>query len=1092
MGEFRGRNLPNTERTMNTPLRTLLGTVATVATLIANATVYYVSSASGNDSNNGTSQSTPWRTIDRVNQSTYAIVPGDQVLFQRGGVYRGEIIWGVSGTASAPVVYGAYGTGVDPVINGAKLVTGWTQHSGNIYKANVGMRVDYVYVNGTRMNLARTPNAGSWYRNSNAQGTSLTSSNITQSSGFFTGSRCVVRSTASSVDTLRVTNHVGSTLTFSSSPVNWYMNQDDWGFYLENKLTLLDAANEWFYDKSNGFLYLWAPGNVNPSTLSVEASVFESGVNCYPGRQYCTIQNLNFKYQRWAGVLNGSASRVTVTGCTIEDTYFGIRSYGSYDNYSNNTIRRTYASGCLMIDNNSVFENNNLTDIALTIGLGETGWGYFGIRGIGQNNTIRGNRFTNIGYIAIVADANHLIEKNVINTYSVSLNDGGAIAFDDANGMVIQDNICGDAFGGLDGSSTVLPHYQHLGVGIYFGNTSIVNTTVQRNTVYNVPGVGINVDHCMNSTNLDIKYNTMFNCGIGLSISDYSNTNGPFAVAPYHVANYNDEYVGNQVYCLTKDQYYMRFFNCYSNNPVDFGTFTNNKYYNPYDEVGIYVHNIFNASSKWYSLEHWQIARNEESGSTRSPLRLSPYSTVSELTGNLVPSGDFSSTNVTPWASSAWPNNAQLTRVTTNLDNGCLKAYIPNNSVYPTLSFRNPEWYPVVNGQWYRMRFSLQSNAVGNVSAGAKAQATIQSSASIFEQLVPFTTERRDLEIYFQSTVTDNAQVSFISDYTEPLYFLDNVDVRRVNVQAIDPTTLHKLFTNSQTTAQSFTLPAGCWSNMSGVVSAGGSSFTLQPYTSAIYYKVPDIGCGTQSSTGTLGAKVFLGGCMNWTTNTMNDGLRTAGAIPATEPYTALGYTLENSGATVTSTVLNTTGNNAPVDWVVVELKNSTGGYPVIARRACLVRRDGTVITPDGNTVITFATSTTVGKHLVIRHRNHLGVMASSAIATNGQIIDFTVTTSAGVYGTDAMQVNGTRRALWSGNANSDNQVKYTGTGNDRDPILTVVGSTTPTLSLSGYRREDVNMDGVTKYTGTGNDRDPVLTIIGGTTPTAVKTQQVP
>ena len=44
--------------------------------------------------------------------------------------------------------------------------------------------------------------------------------------------------------------------------------------------------------------------------------------------------------------------------------------------------------------------------------------------------------------------------------------------------------------------------------------------------------------------------------------------------------------------------------------------------------------------------------------------------------------------------------------------------------------------------------------------AGAKAQATIQSSASIFEQLVPFTTERRDVEIYFQSTVTDNAQVS--------------------------------------------------------------------------------------------------------------------------------------------------------------------------------------------------------------------------------------------------------------------------------------------------------------------------------------------
>ena len=125
MGEFRGRNLPNTDRTMHTPLRTLLGTVATVAALVANATVYYVSSASGVDTNNGTSQSSPWKTIDRVNQSTYSVAAGDQILFQRGGVYRGEIIWGVSGTAPAPVVYGAYGTGADPIINGAKVITGW-------------------------------------------------------------------------------------------------------------------------------------------------------------------------------------------------------------------------------------------------------------------------------------------------------------------------------------------------------------------------------------------------------------------------------------------------------------------------------------------------------------------------------------------------------------------------------------------------------------------------------------------------------------------------------------------------------------------------------------------------------------------------------------------------------------------------------------------------------------------------------------------------------------------------------------------------------------------------------------------------------
>ena len=193
---------------------------------------------------------------------------------------------------------------------------------------------------------------------------------------------------------------------------------------------------------------------------------------------------------------------------------------------------------------------------------------------------------------------------------------------------------------------------------------------------------------------------------------------------------------------------------------------------------------------------------------------------------------------------------------------------------------------------------------------------------------------------------------------------------------------------------------------------------------------------GLGACTTVVPARVMLEGPYVASTGLMNDNLRSAGLIPSTEPYTALGYTMENPGATVLSSVLNTSGNNAPVDWVMVELKNAVSGYPVVARRACLVRRDGTVITPDGNTVITFATVNPVGKHLVIHHRNHLGIMSASPIATSGQSIDFTVNTTV-VYGTDAMQVNGTRMAMYPGNVNSDNVVKYTGTSNDRDLVLT-------------------------------------------------------
>ena len=52
----------------------------------ASGATYYVSSSVGNDSNNGTSVSTPWRTLNKVNTSTFQ--PGDSILFSRGDVWN--------------------------------------------------------------------------------------------------------------------------------------------------------------------------------------------------------------------------------------------------------------------------------------------------------------------------------------------------------------------------------------------------------------------------------------------------------------------------------------------------------------------------------------------------------------------------------------------------------------------------------------------------------------------------------------------------------------------------------------------------------------------------------------------------------------------------------------------------------------------------------------------------------------------------------------------------------------------------------------------------------------------------------------------
>ncbi|MBP7516183.1 MAG: hypothetical protein KA791_16665 [Flavobacteriales bacterium] len=70
--------------------------------------------------------------------------------------------------------------------------------------------------------------------------------------------------------------------------------------------------------------------------------------------------------------------------------------------------------------------------------------------------------------------------------------------------------------------------------------------------------------------------------------------------------------------------------------------------------------------------------------------------------------------------------------------------------------------------------------------------------------------------------------------------------------------------------------------------------------------------------------------------------------------------------------------------------------------------------------------------------------------------------------------------------------MKYTGSGNDRDPILTTVGSTTPNNIANTYSTHDVNLNGQVKYTGSANDRDPILVNVGSTTPNNVRVQQLP
>lgn len=113
-------------------MRKLITIIFLFVTFQINATNYYVSNT-GSNSNDGTSDTTPWLTIAKVNAMTFTA--GDQILFKKGDTWREILTIPSSGTSGNPILFGSYGTGNKPRILGSNIETSWVNISGNIWES---------------------------------------------------------------------------------------------------------------------------------------------------------------------------------------------------------------------------------------------------------------------------------------------------------------------------------------------------------------------------------------------------------------------------------------------------------------------------------------------------------------------------------------------------------------------------------------------------------------------------------------------------------------------------------------------------------------------------------------------------------------------------------------------------------------------------------------------------------------------------------------------------------------------------------------------------------------------------------------------
>ncbi|HVE60257.1 MAG TPA: hypothetical protein VNA26_00455, partial [Chitinophagaceae bacterium] len=197
----------------------------------ANATNYYFSSSSGDDSRSSAeaqNPSTPWRSLDKLNAIFSSLRPGDGVYLRRGDVFDGAITATASGAPGQPITISAYGSGARPVISGLSTLSGWYSVGDNIwasYNAALGSSVNTVLLNDAAQEMGRYPNSDAFNKGyltleSFVGNTSITDYQLSDYPNW-TGAEVVIRKRLGIIDRHGVTTHSGNTIWTNASSADY-------------------------------------------------------------------------------------------------------------------------------------------------------------------------------------------------------------------------------------------------------------------------------------------------------------------------------------------------------------------------------------------------------------------------------------------------------------------------------------------------------------------------------------------------------------------------------------------------------------------------------------------------------------------------------------------------------------------------------------------------------------------------------------------------------------------------------------------------------------------------------------------------------
>lgn len=813
-----------------------IGIILLIFGATLHAETHYVS-ISGNDSHQGTTPVTAWRSINRVNIAFAWLSPGDSILFRRGDTFIGTIEASKSGRQGSNIVISAYGEGEAPLIQSIEKLNQWEKVSYGIYKAaaSCGKGIQMVIMEGIPRAKGRYPNHKYFSYESHDGLSSITDSEIVDGPNW-EGAEIAIRKNRWVIDVGTITESRDSIISYTTN--SRYEPSDGFGYFIQNDLRTLDIKGEWYMGEGSMFFCF---EKEDPGSHVIEVSTRKTLLEIHKCN-YITVRDLRFRGANKHAISIRNSDHIIIKNCHIscsgEDA---VRIYSSastildslHINYSlNNAIAfKTGGKGCPGGTVTNCHIRN--TGIYPGMGTGQSG-NYQAIGFYSDSGLIAYNHIDTVGRNGIFFRGNGtIVRNNYINHFCFVKDDGGGIYTDHASATaLIRSNIITNGVGAPEGTvtGTFLKKEAHGAHGIYideprYNQTGLI--TVDSNAVANCRGNGIFLH---NQHDVSIKDNLIYDCTCQLLIANHPNY-------PHPTRNVG---FSNNIFCVAKrGQLALMLYNdSLANLYAD-----SNYYIAPFDNEGI-IH-VFLTKEKtatgqaypWpgirLSLGEWQSLTDQDTGSKSSPRSYPPY-TYQIVEENRFGNKHFNS-GIVGVASYNPERSDQISWESGVLDGGSLKiSYAFEVESTTTITFQIGD---IQAGAYYLASYDI----VG--VRDSRTRLFLRNQSSPFKvisdiETIPVSSKRSTREALLMSTVSSvHSVLAMESKVSAGIIRIDNLEISKVLINESRPEEYMRFEFNST--------PSAKWVELSSPhVESNGSQHVrgvqLAPYSAKLLYIVKD------------------------------------------------------------------------------------------------------------------------------------------------------------------------------------------------------------------------------------------------------------